>query len=226
LRPKAALGGRLTKGERGYQVVRNLICSRPKLRNVTAYRGHLLAGAVVGFIGLLGLRSCYRLDELRLWITPRLQVSMGSGCGQMYLGVLQREADTSADRISFHSVTTFSYSGFRMEQESKWTPRWLSVRTQGQLYRSLMFPIWQVAVIASFLYCTWAYYRMRRRRRESLGRCGHCGYDLTGNVSGICPECGVPTQKGPEKDRKRCQRCQDGPENGTGSFIDEGVCAG
>ena len=25
---------------------------------------------------------------------------------------------------------------------------------------------------------------------EDPGRCGQCGYDLTGNVSGICPECG------------------------------------
>jgi hypothetical protein len=22
------------------------------------------------------------------------------------------------------------------------------------------------------------------------GHCPHCGYDLTGNVSGVCPECG------------------------------------
>jgi ABC-type ATPase with predicted acetyltransferase domain len=22
-------------------------------------------------------------------------------------------------------------------------------------------------------------------------RCRHCGHDLTGNVSGVCPECGV-----------------------------------
>jgi hypothetical protein len=25
------------------------------------------------------------------------------------------------------------------------------------------------------------------------GHCTACGYDLTGNVSGICPECGKPT---------------------------------
>ena len=26
--------------------------------------------------------------------------------------------------------------------------------------------------------------------RRSLPVCVHCGYDLTGNVSGVCPECG------------------------------------
>ncbi len=27
--------------------------------------------------------------------------------------------------------------------------------------------------------------------------CKHCGYNLTGNVSGICPECGKPVQSPP-----------------------------
>ena len=29
-----------------------------------------------------------------------------------------------------------------------------------------------------------------RTRRQERGRCAGCGYDLTGNVSGLCPECG------------------------------------
>lgn len=35
-------------------------------------------------------------------------------------------------------------------------------------------------------------------RREMVERgmlvCVHCGYDLTGNISGICPECGTPVR--------------------------------
>jgi hypothetical protein len=30
------------------------------------------------------------------------------------------------------------------------------------------------------------------RRRQPPGHCRVCGYNLTGNVSGVCPECGVP----------------------------------
>jgi hypothetical protein len=30
-----------------------------------------------------------------------------------------------------------------------------------------------------------------RAERRAKGHCLHCGYDLTGNVSGACPECGV-----------------------------------
>jgi len=33
-------------------------------------------------------------------------------------------------------------------------------------------------------------YRRRRVRREVLQPCTQCGYDLQGNQSGVCPECG------------------------------------
>jgi hypothetical protein len=33
--------------------------------------------------------------------------------------------------------------------------------------------------------------RERRRRRRAMGQCVACGYDLRGNVSGLCPECGA-----------------------------------
>jgi hypothetical protein len=29
------------------------------------------------------------------------------------------------------------------------------------------------------------------RRRERRGQCPTCEYDLAGNVSGVCPECGM-----------------------------------
>lgn len=35
--------------------------------------------------------------------------------------------------------------------------------------------------------------RWLRRRLERRGLCRSCGYDLTGNVSGVCPECGRST---------------------------------
>ena len=44
----------------------------------------------------------------------------------------------------------------------------------------------QVAIIWFAAVRPW---RIRRRRMMS-GQCVGCGYDLTGNVSGRCPECG------------------------------------
>ena len=40
---------------------------------------------------------------------------------------------------------------------------------------------------------------LRRQGRARTGRCKQCGYDLTGNVSGICPECGAPLRTGKGK---------------------------
>ncbi len=46
----------------------------------------------------------------------------------------------------------------------------------------LAYPLW--------VYITRPYERWRRRCR---GLCVVCAYDLTGNTSGVCPECGTPT---------------------------------
>lgn len=44
----------------------------------------------------------------------------------------------------------------------------------------------------------WALLRgpFRRSRRRARGQCVHCGYNLTGNVTGVCSECGEPTPRG------------------------------
>ena len=47
-----------------------------------------------------------------------------------------------------------------------------------------------VGVLALYL---WLHRRrIRLEQRASHGLCVHCGYNLTGNVSGICPECELP----------------------------------
>jgi hypothetical protein len=63
-------------------------------------------------------------------------------------------------------------------------------RIGGQRLFILYFPHWSVAILASCLplYCGFRLMIGRRRKRE--GHCVHCGYNLTGNVSGVCPECG------------------------------------
>src|SRR5947209_5088519 len=33
--------------------------------------------------------------------------------------------------------------------------------------------------------------------RPPAGHCRQCGYDLTANVSGVCPECGTPISRRP-----------------------------
>ncbi len=53
-------------------------------------------------------------------------------------------------------------------------------------------PAWLPAPLFA-AYPIWAFVRgpWRRRRRKAKGLCIRCGYDLTGNVTGVCSECGT-----------------------------------
>jgi hypothetical protein len=58
--------------------------------------------------------------------------------------------------------------------------------------RRITVPTWIVAG-ALLAYPVLAVTRgpVRRYRRRRRGLCLKCGYDLTGNISGVCPECGT-----------------------------------
>lgn len=52
------------------------------------------------------------------------------------------------------------------------------------------------AILLDLFHPQWGSLAEGRRER---GLCFRCGYDLTGNVSGVCPECGTPTPQPPRK---------------------------
>jgi hypothetical protein len=58
-------------------------------------------------------------------------------------------------------------------------------------YGLLAVPYWLLAVVAALPAVFRARAAIRRRHRSFRGRCRECGYDLSGNVSGVCPECGT-----------------------------------
>ncbi len=63
---------------------------------------------------------------------------------------------------------------------------------------SFLFPVVLSALFA--IYPTIAFIHfirgpLRRSRRRRKGLCVKCGYDLTGNVTGVCPECGLKVKQ-------------------------------
>ena len=60
-------------------------------------------------------------------------------------------------------------------------------------YRTLRLPCWAPAIAFAFLPAVTLARRIRSRRRDKIGLCEGCGYDLTANASGVCPECGRAT---------------------------------
>jgi len=79
--------------------------------------------------------------------------------------------------------------------ENTWQT-WLSFGMQrsSRPYSMLLFvriPLW-LPITLTAIPPTMMLTRLRRRRkRRKVGHCLACGYNLTGNVSGICPECGT-----------------------------------
>jgi len=64
-------------------------------------------------------------------------------------------------------------------------------RWQKDNYTAIRIPFWMLALLFSaapirLAIRTCAQYTKQRR----VGFCRQCGYDLTANVSGVCPECG------------------------------------
>jgi hypothetical protein len=75
---------------------------------------------------------------------------------------------------------------------SSWLPQHTFQLTDPDLSRrrrQVLLPIWIPLSLVALptLYSFW-----HARKRKKPGLCQVCLYDLTGNVSGICPECGSP----------------------------------
>ncbi len=77
-------------------------------------------------------------------------------------------------------------------EDMNWKPQW-----EGNPgLRVITLPLWIpfALTLLVFFVLPKAFLRWRERYRIPLHCCQKCGYDLTGNVSGICPECGEKIQ--------------------------------
>ena len=55
----------------------------------------------------------------------------------------------------------------------------------------LIVPLWMLFILfAAYPLVAFARGPVRRWRQRKRGGCQNCGYNLTGNVSRVCPECG------------------------------------
>jgi hypothetical protein len=71
---------------------------------------------------------------------------------------------------------------------------WVAIGKSDYLCVALI-PFWAIALLAAAA-SVWSWLAYRRRRdHDRPGHCRACGYDLKGNVSGVCPECGAAAAK-------------------------------
>ncbi|HXE52594.1 MAG TPA: hypothetical protein VN541_06230 [Tepidisphaeraceae bacterium] len=72
-------------------------------------------------------------------------------------------------------------------QQGKIELQWHQVRDRF----TRAFPLWPAAAVLALFPIRWSFVVLRQRRRRKNNQCLACGYSLTGNTSGVCPECGT-----------------------------------
>jgi len=118
--------------------------------------------------------------EASVVISPNWVVAFGRGF--VGGGIARLNARTSfgeSNGLQEHSSADLGF---------KWPDIAINVRTGPHDVVSFAFlPFWLVLLLTA-LPTAWLWHRDRRRIRP--GCCIRCGYDLTGNTSGVCSECG------------------------------------
>jgi len=92
----------------------------------------------------------------------------------------------------------FYPDGLSFERRGPTTPlieAWLPLRRSGHFGPVFVLPLW-IPLFVAFFATAWLWHRDRRRIRP--GCCLRCGYDLTGNTSGVCSECGEKATATPD----------------------------
>jgi hypothetical protein len=104
---------------------------------------------------------------------------------------LNFDAKPAAEPVSFR------FAGIDVSRTNTQAPRFLEharslpIGSIMGVERSVILPCW-IVLTAALIFPLTLFYRgpLRRARRRANGCCRWCGYDLTGNESGVCPECG------------------------------------
>lgn len=93
--------------------------------------------------------------------------------------------------IIVHCYPRGSGAGWTLGRLTALNPWWYPEYVAGPGWKRYVLPLW-IPLLLAAIPTTWAWWR---KRRYPVGHCQGCGYDLTGNVTGICSECGEATAR-------------------------------
>ena len=115
-----------------------------------------------------------------------------------YIWRLFNGAVSCQERASATPRTVFTWHGYSVARKyasSLGIMEEVLPAVRGATYRKYILPLWIPTVVFGGL-TFYVYAPIRRRRRwERESRCVECGYNLIGNTSGNCPECGAAIQQ-------------------------------
>ena len=142
---------------------------------------------------VIGLVSC--LMMLALWVfSVMFKSSYAPPSGQWSVGTLFGRIVLDAGHVQNPGWRSMPFYPHWKVYAAKmpWTEfanRWLGFGLPVKMITGqLLIPVWLLVVAVGF---PTAILCWRDRRRPKSDSCKVCGYNLTGNVSGTCPECGT-----------------------------------
>lgn len=143
-------------------------------------------GVAFGGLGVLRWDQVYSNDDIE-----KKQVTLPSADGSYTYRSLEVDgylsvADTGIGREASFMGFKFGRKDLTPEVTGRKSPLWGGV--------GVVVPLWALALVFAVLPMRTAR-RMIRARRRQPGSCPRCSYNLAGNVSGVCPECGTAIPK-------------------------------
>ena len=98
---------------------------------------------------------------------------------------------TTGEIASFLIPDARTFLGFGIKQHF-YRPLTLSRSSlpMQRTYDTLSVPYWFLVILFGLLPGIW-FIQWRRQRKLEPNACPQCAYDLTGNETGVCPECGT-----------------------------------
>jgi len=105
----------------------------------------------------------------------------------------------TAARVGWHSnyrplcqepVLGFTLFGDLDSHPTNYYSPVVQARVVSEAYGIVGIPLWLVVAGSGGLWAAQLLVWVKRHGRKKPGCCRACGYDLRGNVSGVCPECG------------------------------------
>jgi len=172
-------------------------------------------GAIACFVlalltGFLWLRSFWWIDSLYVPVRGTRYVTIRSCHGVITVGWDTDSERSGNERVQWDARTVelrltqmrtfFPQPNRKMGDNAflnpggafDWTTGSVTIRGRTFGSTSASFPHWVPVALFSMAPAVSVAEAYRRYRRRCRGLCWECGYDLTGNESGVCPECGTP----------------------------------
>jgi len=126
-----------------------------------------------------------------LWYDCGFKLTSTSCIGFKYQGVMFNRHPIYAQIPQITEIERIDWRGIRFD-----LPLGGFDGQQQPVVFGFFVPCWLLLVLTA-IPTAWLWHRDRRRIRP--GCCLRCGYDLTGNTSGVCSECGLPATAAHEK---------------------------